>query len=98
MPKARSSKEAPKTVFLNIRINERQKDMIGRAATLRKCSLSEFVIENAYDAATQILTDKAQFVLSPQAWDAFCEALDAPPKAIPALKELFNKPDFFNEQ
>ncbi|MEW6235315.1 MAG: DUF1778 domain-containing protein [Candidatus Omnitrophota bacterium] len=66
MQKARSSKEAPKTVFLNIRINERQKDMISRAAALRNCSLCEFVIENAYDAAALVLADKTQFVLSPQ--------------------------------
>ncbi|RJP28474.1 MAG: DUF1778 domain-containing protein [Candidatus Omnitrophota bacterium] len=98
MPNMETSKEITKTAFLNIRINEHQKDLISQAATLRKLSLSEFVIENAYDAATQVLADKTQFVLSPEKWEEFCDALDAPPKSIPALKELLNKPSAFNER
>lgn len=98
MSNSETSREAPKTAFLNIRINEQQKEVISQAATLRKISLSEFVIENAYDAATQVLADKTQFVLSPEKWEEFCDALDASPKAIPALKELFSKPSVFNER
>ena len=56
--------KAPKTAFLNIRINKRQKEVINQAAALRKLTLSEFVIENVYDAATRILDDRTQFALS----------------------------------
>jgi uncharacterized protein (DUF1778 family) len=98
MSNMETSRETAKTAFLNIRISEQQKDLISQAAALSKRSLSEFVIENAYDAATQVLADKTQFILSPEKWEEFCDALDAPPKSIPALKELFNKPSSFNER
>lgn len=97
MPNMETSRETTKTSFLNIRISEQQKDLIGKAAALSKRSPSEFVIENAYDAATQVLADKTHFVLSADKWEEFCDALDAPPKSIPALKELFSKPSPFNE-
>ncbi len=86
-----------KTAYLNIRINEENIDLISQAVALRKLSLSEFVIENAYDAATQVLADKTHFILSPEKWEEFCDALDAPSKTIPALIELFSRPSPFNE-
>lgn len=98
MPNLDPSREAPKTAFLNIRISEQQKDLISQAAALRKISLSEFVIENAYTAAAQVLADNTHFVLSSEKWEAFCEALDAPPKDLPALKELFRRPSPFHEE
>jgi uncharacterized protein (DUF1778 family) len=30
-------------------------------------------------------------------WEAFCQALDAPPKRIPALAQLLNRPSVFDE-
>ncbi|MDP8244928.1 MAG: DUF1778 domain-containing protein [Candidatus Hinthialibacter antarcticus] len=98
MPNMEPSRESAKTAFLNIRINEQQKDLIGQAAALSKRSLSEFVVENAYDAASQVLADKTHFTLSPDKWEEFCDALDAPPKSVPALKELFSKPSPFHER
>ncbi len=35
--------------------------------------------------------DRVEFVLSADRWQAFCEALDAPPKEIPALKKLLTE-------
>ncbi len=40
---------------------------------------------------------KTVFTLPPESWEAFCDALDAPPKDIPALRELFSKPVIFKE-
>jgi predicted DNA-binding antitoxin AbrB/MazE fold protein len=36
--------------------------------------------------------DSAHFILSPERWRAFCDALDAPPRDIPALRKLLTKP------
>lgn len=93
-----TTRKAPKTTSLNIRINQKQKEFISQAAALRKLSLSEFVIENAYDAASQVMADKARFVLSPEKWDEFCGVLDAPPKNLPCLKELFSRQSPFHEE
>lgn len=98
MSSAQTGRTTPKTAYLNIRISKQQKEVIGQAAALRKVSLSEFVIENAFEAATQVLADNTRFVLSSEKWEQFCKALDAPPKTLPALKELFSRPSPFDEQ
>jgi len=41
--------------------------------------------------------DQVHFVLPQERWDAFCEALDAPPRAIPELSDLLNKPGLFDD-
>jgi predicted DNA-binding antitoxin AbrB/MazE fold protein len=43
-------------------------------------------IDQNGDAAEQVL-----FVLAPDCWQAFCEALDAPPREIPALRKLLTE-------
>jgi len=54
---------------------------------VRRTSLSNFMLEHAYEAAQQVLAEQVDIVLSPAEWDAFCKALDAPPRSIPALQE-----------
>jgi predicted DNA-binding antitoxin AbrB/MazE fold protein len=41
--------------------------------------------------------EQAHFALSPEQWQAFCTALDAPPKAIPALRKLLTEPSVFDD-
>jgi predicted DNA-binding antitoxin AbrB/MazE fold protein len=36
------------------------------------------------------------FVLPPERWQAFCEALDAPPKVLPQLKKLLTEASIFD--
>ena len=40
--------------------------------------------------------DQVQFVLPEDRWQAFCAALDAPPKEIPALRKLLTEPSLFD--
>lgn len=35
--------------------------------------------------------DQALFTLSPERWQVFCDALDAPPREIPALRKLLTE-------
>ncbi|MCI0464596.1 MAG: DUF104 domain-containing protein [Gemmataceae bacterium] len=46
---------------------------------------------DAVDSADQVL-----FVLSAERWQAFCDALDAPPKDIPALRKLLTEASLFD--
>ena len=48
-------------------------------------------IEDQGLAAAQI-----RFVLSPDRWQAFCDALDAPPRDIPALRKLLTNPSILD--
>ena len=34
---------------------------------------------------------QSNFVLPPERWEAFCQALDAPPREIPARRRLFTE-------
>jgi predicted DNA-binding antitoxin AbrB/MazE fold protein len=43
-------------------------------------------------------SDSASFTLSPEQWDSFCQALDAPPKMIPELRTLLQSPGLFDER
>lgn len=40
--------------------------------------------------------DQTTIALSPEDWDAFCTALDAPPRNIPELRRLLQEPGVFD--
>jgi len=40
--------------------------------------------------------DQTAFTLAPNDWQAFCAALDAPPREIPTLRRLFTEPGVFD--
>src|SRR5262245_49959914 len=73
---------------IQLRLQASEKALIARAARLRQTTVSNFLREHAYQAAQQVLADQVHFALAPDRWRAFCQALDAPPRNIPALKRL----------
>jgi len=73
-----------------------QKEVIARAANLKQTTITNFMVEQAFSAAQQILADQVHFYLSPEKWDEFCAALDAPPKDLPALRKLLTEPGIFD--
>src|SRR5437763_11527995 len=93
-PKPQGSRKAT-TVQLRLRPSE--KAVIAQAAELRQTTLSKFVLENAYQAAQQVLADQVHFALPPDRWQSFCDALDAPPKTIAALQKLLADVSVFDE-
>src|SRR5439155_22602 len=94
-PKTRS---AVKTTKVQLRLRPVQKVVLARAAELRQTSLSNFMLEHAYEAAQQVLAEQVDIVMPPAEWDAFCKALDAPPRQIPALKKLLTEASAFDGQ
>jgi uncharacterized protein (DUF1778 family) len=82
---------------LNIRATRQQKDVIARAARLLNTTVSNFVLQNAYADAQAVLADQTRFRLPDRQWKRFVEALDAPPKAIPALRKLLTEPGIFDD-
>lgn len=94
MPKRRSA--GLKATKVQLRLRPEEKAVIARAASLRRTTLSKFLLDNAYQAAQQVLAEQVQFTLPPKRWEAFCQALDAPPRVIPALQELFTAKGVFD--
>lgn len=82
---------------VQLRMLPRQKEVIARAAELKQTTLTNFMLEHAVEAAEQVLADQTNFCLSPEKWDEFCAALDAPPQTKAKLKRLLTEPDIFDE-
>ena len=80
----------------SIRASATQKRVIAEAARINDTTISDFVLEQSLTAAHQVIADQVQFRLSKKQWKEFCDALDAPPKTIPALRRLLNKPGLVN--
>ena len=76
---------------VQLRLRPSQKEVIAQAARLKQTTLTGFVVEHAVSAAQQVLADQVHFELSPERWEAFCSALDRPPKEIPALRKLLTE-------
>ncbi len=92
-----SNASKSKPTRLNIRVSEHQKDVIARAANYRNTTVSNFVLEQAYEEAQAILADQSQFVVDERQWKKVCKALDAPPKNIAALRKLLTEPGVFDD-
>ncbi len=81
----------------NIRASARQKEVIAQAAQLRQTTISDFILESAYEAAIQALADNTQIVMSPEQFEVFCAALDAPPPSnMAALRKLLTEPSILD--
>lgn len=85
-----TTKENRATRF-SIRATAKQKELIARVASRSNKTISEFVLENAIEAAEALEMDNANFVVSREKYEQFLAALDEPPKSIPALRRLFSE-------
>ena len=94
-PKAKPRRIA-KSNKVQLRLRAEQKAVLERAARLRQTSLSQFMLEHACAAAHHVLAENVDIVLSKPDWEAFREALDAPPRSIPAVKKLLTQPSVFD--
>ena len=60
--------------------------------------MSSFVLEKVVSEAQEVLGQQTRFHLSPEKWEAFLAALDAPPrKDLPRLRKLLASPGAFDE-
>lgn len=85
-----------KDLRFSIRASQAQKNVIAEAARLKQITMTDFVLEQALLAAQQVVAEQTHFTLPPKEWKAFCAALDAPPKAVPALRRLLTTPGVFD--
>lgn len=98
MPKPNTMRKAStqKASRFSIRASATQKKVIAEAARIKDTTISDFVLEQSLTAAQHVIADQVQFRLPKKQWKEFCDALDAPPKTIPALRRLLTKPGLFD--
>jgi uncharacterized protein (DUF1778 family) len=73
---------------VSIRMPQRTKELIERAATTINKSFSAFVIESATEHAVDVLLNQTVFNLSAEQAEAFAQAMDNPPAPPTKLREL----------
>jgi uncharacterized protein (DUF1778 family) len=78
-----------RTTRLNLRTTERQKQLFERVAARQGKTVTDFILESAYNKAQEVLADERHFVLSPEKWKEFTAALDRPAQIKPRLRRLF---------
>ena len=79
---------------LEARISDKEKQLLKRAAELQGCSLTEFVVRSAQDAARKTLKEHRMMTLSARDTDAFVKALlkpQAPSKRLKQAAERYKK-------
>jgi uncharacterized protein (DUF1778 family) len=64
---------------LNLRIKREERGLIDRAASVTGKTRTDFVLEAARRAAEEALLDRTVLTVSPAAYKAFLDRLDAPP-------------------
>ena len=87
-----------KSARFGLRATVEQEAVLRRAAALANKSLTDFILESAYQAAEQTLLDQRLFMVSDNQYQDFLELLDSPAQNNPGLNELFAKPAPWDKQ
>ena len=85
---AAQSASERRTEQLDFRVSPSAKARLQAAASFANGSVSDFILESALARADEALADRRLFLLDAEPWEAFQVALDAPPRSMPAMKEL----------
>jgi uncharacterized protein (DUF1778 family) len=80
------------TETISLRIPTEHKAMIDMAASMLGKNRTSFILENALRSAEELLNERTQFRVTPEQWQKFQAALDAPLECNPALKKLLSTP------
>lgn len=73
---------------INLRTSPEAKALIERAAAIMGSTVSGFMLQNAYEAASRIVADKNTIMLSQSAFEDFVAICEKLPQPTPALIDL----------
>lgn len=83
-----STTPAAESARINLRTSPEAKALIERAAAMMGSTVSSFMLQNAYEAASRLIAQQEVLTLSDRDRNAFLQALDNPPEPTPALIAL----------
>jgi uncharacterized protein (DUF1778 family) len=75
---------------VNLRMSSTVRDLIDEAAAALGKTRTDFIIDSSRKEATDVLLDQRLFALDEKQYDAFLQALDAPPAPNAKLKRLLS--------
>ena len=76
---------------LHVRCDDRARQLLDKAATCVRVSVSEFVLSHALASAEQVVQAHESMTLTAKDFQAFLSALDRPAKPNAALKRAFKR-------
>ena len=76
---------------LEARISREDKELLKRAADLQGCSLTEFVVRSAQEAARKAIKEHQMMFLTSRDTEVFVKALLKPPAPSQKLKRAANR-------
>ena len=76
---------------LEARISSEDKELLKRAADLQGCSLTEFVVRSAQEAASKAVKEHQMMFLTSRDTEVFVKALLKPPAPSKKLKRAANR-------
>jgi uncharacterized protein (DUF1778 family) len=83
---------AIKASRLSIRVDSKRKAIIARAAKQHGHTISDFVVENAFQMASELLTDEGKLSLNKKQLAHIFETLDQPPpRNLKAIRTLLTE-------
>jgi uncharacterized protein (DUF1778 family) len=77
----------------NFRVTPRSNALVGEAATLLGTSKTAFVEESAVQRAESVIAEHRRITLPDQDFARFVASLDAAPRTVPELVDLFSRPN-----
>ena len=83
---------------IHLRATSAQESLIRAAADRQGVSLTDFVLESACTRAEEAIADQVHFVLSPEKWKEFNDALERPARVLPNLRKLLTEPSIFEQR
>lgn len=95
MASAQRKPRTTKAKTINLRVTEEQKSAFEQAALIKQTRVSNFILDNAFEAAQEVIRDQNVMSVSEEQWNAICDALDNPPKSNPALRKLLKTKSVF---
>lgn len=82
---------AIRTARLGLRTTPHQEAVLRRAAEVLHKSMTDFILDSAYQAAEQTLLDQRLFLVSGSKAQALLDMLDRPVQDNAGLKDLFSR-------
>ena len=83
-----SAPTSTESARINLRTSPEAKALIERAAAIMGSTVSSFMLQNAYEAASRLVAQQETITLSNRDRDLFLKALDKPAKPNKALIDL----------
>lgn len=81
----------PSTERIQLRTTPHTKALLEQASQALGVSMSHFILESAYQKATQIIKDETQIRLNADEWQRAIDKLDEPPMPHNAMQALFDR-------